>query len=319
MAQVTNPSGSIAARPATAALSAVHSIDHYALLVPDIAAAEAFTTAFGLTVHCKDQSADVVAGDGHVWAKYYQGARRTLAYLSFNCFVEDFQNLRKQIGEICSLETSGDFVTSEGIWFRDCDGNLLQVKIGRKTSPDAKSPSLPTHACADQRGAVTRSNVAQVRPSRLSHILLFTPDVCRAVDFYRRALGLCLSDRSGSVIAFSHAPHGCDHHLVAFAKSSAKGWHHAAWDVPDIDEVGRGAAQMAAAGYRNGWGTGRHVLGSNYFHYIQDPWGSFCEYSANIDYISAGQSWPAGDFQPEDSLFQWGPEVPDYFILNTEA
>jgi catechol 2,3-dioxygenase len=42
------------------------------------------------------------------------------------------------------------------------------------------------------------------------------------------------------------------------------------------------------------------VLGSNYFHYVQDPCGSFCEYSADIDFVSAGQAWPAGDFAPDD-------------------
>jgi len=76
---------------------------------------------------------------------------------------------------------------------------------------------------------------------------------------------------------------------------------------------------MNAAGYKHGWGTGRHVLGSNYFHYVQDPWGSFSEYSADIDYISEGKPWPSGDFPPEDSLYLWGPDVPSDFIFNTEV
>jgi catechol 2,3-dioxygenase len=106
---------------------------------------------------------------------------------------------------------------------------------------------------------------------------------------------------------------------VALARTAAKGWHHAAWDVADINEVGLGASQMAAAGYKRGWGTGRHVLGSNYFHYVQDPWGSFNEYSADIDYVAAGAQWPAGDFRPEDSLYLWGPDVPGDFISNTDG
>ncbi|MCY1453708.1 hypothetical protein D9M71_707180 [compost metagenome] len=106
---------------------------------------------------------------------------------------------------------------------------------------------------------------------------------------------------------------------MAFCKSSAKGFHHAAWEVDNVDQVGNGAEQMAAAGFREGWGTGRHCLGSNYFHYVRDPWGSFCEYSAEMDFIDAGTEWPAGDFPPENSLYLWGPGVPDYFIVNTEA
>ena len=205
-----------------------------------------------------------------------------------------------------------------GLWFHDPDGNLLQVKVGPKTSPSAKPPHVTVGAGANARGAVVRSAVQTVHPERLSHVLLFTPDVLGAIDFYARAIGLRLSDKSLDIIAFTHAPHGSDHHLVAFAKSAARGWHHAAWDVRDIDMVGQGAAQMAAAGYTRGWGTGRHVLGSNYFHYVQDPWGSFNEFSADIDFVAADQPWPAGDFAPEDSLYQWGPDVPPDFIRNTE-
>lgn len=76
---------------------------------------------------------------------------------------------------------------------------------------------------------------------------------------------------------------------------------------------------MRNAGYTKGWGTGRHVLGSNYFHYVQDPWGSFAEYSFDIDYVPAGTVWQDGNFPPEDSLYLWGPSVPEDFIFNTEA
>jgi len=68
-----------------------------------------------------------------------------------------------------------------------------------------------------------------------------------------------------------------------------------------------------------GWGLGRHVLGSNYFHYVQDPWGSFSEYSADIDYIPATCDWPAADHPPDDSFYAWGPNVPEDFVHNYEA
>jgi catechol 2,3-dioxygenase len=86
-----------------------------------------------------------------------------------------------------------------------------------------------------------------------------------------------------------------------------------------VDEIGIGAAHMADKGYTRGWGLGRHVLGSNFFHYVQDPWGSFAEYSADIDYVAARQEWPGAYHSAEDSLSLWGPEPPDYFIVNREA
>ncbi|OWT55230.1 VOC family protein [Candidimonas nitroreducens] len=345
--------GSAASGATPAGHAAVHSIDHYALTVPDIAVARQFFTAFGLGVTDVADGLELRAADGHRWARILPGARKALAYLSLNCHAADLERIRAQLAAAgarsadghpyarreagnagtstsTSIDTStrsdvrggGDVDTgrdTDGIWFFDPDGNLLQIRPGAKTMPDTKSPLDNIHVAADERGSLCRSQLAQIRPRRLSHVLLFTPDVLRAMRFYQDALGLRLSDRSGDIIAFMHAPHGCDHHLVAFAKSSARGWHHASWDVASVDEVGQGASQMAAAGYKQGWGTGRHVLGSNFFHYVLDPWGSFCEYSADIDYISAGSNWPAGDYPPEDSLYQWGPDVPPYFIHNTEA
>ena len=114
---------------------------------------------------------------------------------------------------------------------------------------------------------------------------MFTRDVDRAIGFYQDLLGLRLSDRSGEGIAFLHGVHGSDHHMIAFAKSEAPGLHHSSWDVASIDEIGLGAMQMADHGFVAGWGLGRHVLGSNYFHYVRDPWGSYAEYSSDIDYM----------------------------------
>ena len=292
----------------------VHSIDHYALSVPSVADARRFFTSFGLQVQAVADGLELSAADGHRWARILPGSHKALAYLSFNCFDDDYDALRMQAESAGVPFEDGNGI---GFWFRDCDGNLVQVKSGSKHMPDSR-PSTP-RVEPSLRGAGTRDQVEQVKPRRLSHVLLFSPDVPRAVAFYERVLGLKLSDRSQDIIAFTHARHGCDHHLVAFCKSSAKGFHHAAWDVDSVDQVGNGAEQMANAGYRDGWGTGRHCLGSNYFHYVRDPWGSFCEYSAEMDFIDAGAEWPAGDFPAENSLYLWGPNVPDYFVVNTET
>ncbi|CAE6854831.1 MULTISPECIES: VOC family protein [Paraburkholderia] len=299
---------------------AVHSIDHFALNVPSLSEAGYFFTAFGLDVTPAAEGLDIRAGDGHRWARMLPADRKSLAYLSFNCFDGDLTAIERQViaagATLCPAHVRSD---GQGFWFYDPDGNLIQVRVGPKTSPNEKTSVVHTDVAADARGSCMRSEVKTVRPRRLSHVLLFTPDTRRAVSFYGAALGLRLSDCSADIIAFTHAPHGSDHHLLAFVKSSARGWHHVAWDVANVNEVGAGASQMAAAGFKAGWGTGRHVLGSNYFHYVRDPWGSFSEYSADMDFVSAGSVWPTGDFQPEDSLYQWGPDVPDYFIRNTEA
>jgi catechol 2,3-dioxygenase len=107
--------------------------------------------------------------------------------------------------------------------------------------------------------------------------------------------------------------------LLAFAESSRGiGYHHSAWEVGSISEVGLGAMQMAESGYARGWGLGRHVLGSNYFHYVRDPWGSYSEFSFGIDYIPADLLWTASTPDPQNSLYLWGPPPPEDFTENYE-
>ena len=38
----------------------------------------------------------------------------------------------------------------------------------------------------------------------------------------------------------------------------------------------------------------------------------------NIDFVEAGNDWPSADHPGEDSLYVWGPSVPEDFIVNYE-
>ena len=300
----------------------VHSLDCFALEVPSLDQAEHFFSAFGLEVTRENQRLALrCVDDLRPWGYCYAGAAKRLAYLSFNCFADEYAALVEQVRAHPDVRPAagGPYVSKEGAWFQDIDGNLFQIKTGpKRTLSDAPVPA-EVRRPPGTRGAPIRSRAPRVQPRRLSHVMLFTRDVQALVKFYLEVLGLRMSDWSRDIVAFTHARHGSDHHLLAFVKSEASGWHHSSWDVPGVNEVGMGAAQMQAAGYAEGWGTAQHVLGSNYFHYVRDPWGSFAEYSADIDYIPAGTPWDSREYDPEDSLYLWGPDMPEYFVLNTEA
>jgi catechol 2,3-dioxygenase len=75
---------------------------------------------------------------------------------------------------------------------------------------------------------------------------------------------------------------------------------------------------MAEAGFPVGWGLGRHVIGSNYFHYVRDPWGSWSEYTYDLDYVPKGMRWQAQDYPVEDAVYVWAPAMPEDFIVNHE-
>ena len=76
----------------------VHSIDHFALEVPDLEAARAFFTAFGLRVTGGTDGLELrtAAGD-HRWGRIIPGRHKRLGYLAFNCHERDFETIQAQI------------------------------------------------------------------------------------------------------------------------------------------------------------------------------------------------------------------------------
>jgi len=299
----------------------VHSLDRFVFTVPDLDVAEAFYRAFGLDVRRSGQRLDLhTFGHPHRWASVFAaGKAKKLQYLTLGIYADDAGAFRERIAGLGIGTEPHPLADRNGIWLRNPDGVSMQLVVADKCSPQCKSEPTAQPAVPPGAGAAPgRSKVQPVHPRRLSHVLLFTPDVLRMVAFCRDALGLRLSDHSGDGIAFMHGVHGSDHHLLAFAKSQGPGLHHSSWDVGSADEVGLGSEQMRNAGHARGWGVGRHVLGSNYFYYVKDPWGSFAEYSFDIDFVPHDLDWPAADHPPEDSFYVWGPPPIEEFIENHE-
>jgi catechol 2,3-dioxygenase len=299
----------------------VHSVDHLHFVVPDLTAARTFYSEFGLDVGRKGDALTLgTGGQPHVWGTVGEGPRKKHQYISFGAFEDDIDRFARRLQEmgIARLDPPAG-VDSNGLWFHDHDGNLIEIAVAPKTSPNEKSVFAQISAGPGERGAPARSMVKRTYPRRLAHVLMFTRDVAKAIDFYSRVMGLRLSDHSGDGIAFMHGIHGSDHHMVAFGRSDAPGLHHLSWDVGSVDDIGRGAMHMLGKGYDKGWGLGRHVLGSNYFHYVRDPWGSYSEYSADIDFVPVDCDWKSGDHPPEDSFYVWGPNPPSDFVHNYEA
>ncbi|WLE61155.1 VOC family protein [Burkholderia plantarii] len=299
---------------------AVHSVDEFAISVPNLRSARDFYECFGLDVIEEDGTLGLYTrGNPHRWGRVVQGPMKRLLWVAYGIHPQDEKPFEVYASSRAERIAPPSGAPVDGLWLRAPDGLPIQLKVAKKSSPDHPAPQRFPPACANSRRSPASSKVGPVRPLYLSHILLFTADVSHSLQFYEDVLGLRLSDRSGDVIAFMHTPHGSDHHLVALAKSDGCGLHHSSWCVGSLDDVGTGMTQMERAGYRGGWGVGRHVLGSNYFAYIRDPWNSYAEYSYDIDYVEPGASWPAADHPIEDSLYVWGPDVPKDFVFNYEV
>lgn len=301
----------------------VHSLAGYTLAVPEVEAGRRFYEEFGLQGRAVgDQIALRCTGSDTDQVTLRPGTGRRLHHLTFNIGLDAGPGFRR------SLESAGvkiaDAPDNIGAFaIRDPDDNLVVFRphakpdylAQRKARIDAATANFNRKAAV--RGCPPRDLKAQ--PWRLGHVLLFTPEVDRMIGFYTRHMGMKLSDRSGNIIAFMRAPGGSDHHVLALALSDRPGFHHASFEVSSVDEIGVGAARLLAKGYKNGWGFGRHVIGSNFFHYIRDPWGSLAEYFFDVDYVADDAAWETRDWPAEDSLYLWGPAVPPDFVQNFDA
>jgi catechol 2,3-dioxygenase-like lactoylglutathione lyase family enzyme len=122
-----------------------------------------------------------------------------------------------------------------------------------------------------------------------------------------------VSDRVPGLASFMRC--STDHHNLLVQQAPLNFLHHTAWEVDDVDEVGRGAtAMLEGHPERHVWGLGRHHIGSNFFWYLKDPVGNFSEYYSDLDIILDDQLWKPSVVEGARGLYNWGPPPPPSFI-----
>ena len=147
--------------------------------------------------------------------------------------------------------------------FADPDGRVVRVIAG-----DAR------HADAAPRPD---------RPAKITHLVLNTPRQEAAAEFWVRALGFEVSDRS--LLTFIRC--NDEHHNIAFHPGEDSTLHHIAFEMDGIDSVMRGAGRMRDRGRPVEWGPGRHGPGNNVFTYFVGPEGFVIEYTAEVQRVDA--------------------------------
>ncbi len=307
---------------------AVSFLKHVALAIPqsDLREAVAFYSDFGLLM----SEGEGVVSFGCRGRRYdsvflIPGAqKKKIHHVAMGATAEGLERVRDSVRTAgLQLEKAPAGFSGAGIWFRNPHGLLFNVEDSPPEEPLAVEPEFRINSPGHYNRVNTivmppKSGIPDPQPRKLGHILLFTPDVDESIDFLDRVLGMRLSDRSADVVAFTHCQGGSDHHVIALAKSAGIGFHHASFMVATPDEVGLGGCRMIEKGHTQGWGFGRHAIGSNFFHYVRDPWGSYVEYYADIDYIADSDAWQATNWPLEDSLHAWGPNPPEDMVHNYE-
>ncbi len=292
---------------------ALHRLTSITIGVPDVGAARVFYRDFGLEEREPGRLATAAGGEQ---LRLVPAPRRNLLELGIG--VDDADDLGWIAANLKRLDVATEREARALRATEPVTGIRVVVEIAERIAEPAE-PALPTNGpgrCArtDARStAVTDSTPA--RPRKLGHVVVGSRDAALSRRFFVDGIGFRVSDEvPGIGAAFMRC--STDHHNVLVQPAPATFLHHTAWEVGDVDEIGRGASRLLREHpERHVWGLGRHGIGSNFFWYLRDPAGNFVEYYSDLDVIVDEEAWKVRATSGVDGLAAWAPPVPPTFLM----
>jgi catechol 2,3-dioxygenase-like lactoylglutathione lyase family enzyme len=294
----------------------LHQLTSLTIGVPNVASASAFYEAFGLSE----------MGDGR-FATRDRGEQLRIVESPYR----RVQEIAVGVDDVDDLARIGSSLTSAGhhvevrpdsLLVHEQYANVDVIVAIRERAVTAAAGVAPTN----RPGMVERVNEpahvvlneAPVRPSKLSHLVMGTPNYDATLSFFTDLIGFEISDAIPGIMSFTRC--STDHHNVAIQAMPGAFLHHVAFEVDSVDEVLRGGSNMIeGAAERHMWGLGRHAIGSNWFWYLRDPAGNFVEYTADLDTITSQDLYVPKAWEGKEYLYAYGPNVPSEFLAPGDA
>jgi catechol 2,3-dioxygenase-like lactoylglutathione lyase family enzyme len=299
---------------------ALHRLSHLEVGIPPAALdpARGFYRDLGLAERAPARFA---TEDGGEQLALVAAPRRGLLALTVG--VDDADDLGRAAAALAKL---GVPATLEGPVLRAREP-ATGIRVALAVEPRlAQKPAAPVAPNAPGRTARRNDRAPAVyvaetpRPRKLSHVVTTSVDPAATRRFFTEGLGFQVSDEIPEFGA-SFMRCSTDHHNLLIQQGPFSTLHHVAWEMEDVDAVGRAAAAMLAADpSRHVWGLGRHAIGSNCFWYLRDPAGNFVEYTSDLDVIDDAEAWRvATSTRAPAALAVWGPPVPVEFLLPSDV
>ena len=164
-------------------------------------------------------------------------------------------------------------------------------------------------------------STAGVRPHRLDHASLNTPDTEGLRDLIVDVLGMRLSDRTdGNEFMWFRAADGM-HHSLGVVRAAVPSLHHYSFEALQFSDYARLGDTLRLHGRTYVWGPGHH--GANvqgYFSYHLDTLGALIEYSQGMNRVEDELRYGVGDVweitlpAAGDWIDMWGSTPPQAFL-----
>jgi catechol 2,3-dioxygenase-like lactoylglutathione lyase family enzyme len=295
----------------------LHGLTSITLGVPDVEAVCAYYEEFGLRPSggsSDGRQRRFASLDGGEQLVVTEAPLRRL--LEIGVGADDLEDLDRIQSNLARLDAESRRSGEELVV--DDPHSALRVSI--KVAPrivQSPAPAVPMNGpgrpdrASGRAPAIGRTD--RVRPRRLGHVVVGSLDQQASQEFFVRGLGFKVTDRDRDRASFLRC--STDHHNLLLQQAPVNFLHHSAWEVDDVDEVGRGASAMLQEHpERHVWGLGRHHIGSNFFWYLKDPAGNFSEYYADLDCVLDDQLWEPSVVEGARGLYSWGPPLPPSFL-----
>jgi catechol 2,3-dioxygenase len=147
-----------------------------------------------------------------------------------------------------------------------------------------------------------------VRPARLQHYAVRTPDVQKLLEFYSGSLGFTLSDivrdEAGELTA-AFLRTDSEHHAFAIFRAAQSRLDHFSCETSDWSALRDWADHMAERTVKLVWGIGRHGPGNDTFFMVHDPDENLAEISSDLERCPEDRSVGIWKHRME-TLNQWG-------------
>ena len=292
---------------------ALHRLTSVTIGVPDVGAARAFYRDFGLEEREPGRLATAAGGEQ---LRLVPAPRRNLLELGIG--VDDPEDLGRIAARLARLDVATEREARVLRATEPVTGIRVVVEIAERIAQPAE-PALSMNGpgrCerTDARASAV-TDASPARPRKLGHVVVGSRDAALSRRFFVDGIGFRVSDEvAGIGAAFMRC--STDHHNLLVQPAPATFLHHTAWEVRDVDEIGRGASQLLREHpERHVWGLGRHGIGSNFFWYLRDPAGNFVEYYSDLDVIVDEEAWKVRATSGVDGLAAWAPPVPHTFLM----
>jgi len=287
---------------------------------PDLDRMEAFLTDFGMRCAARTDAALFMRGtDTRHHVHVTQRGEAAFLGLAFQAADRaDLRTLADAVG--LAVEPLDEPGGGEVVRLRDPDGRRVDVVYGiAELEPLAvrAHPPLNTGGDRPRVGTLQRVPPGPSQVKRCGHAAIKTADLDALWRWYRRHLGLLVSDDFyvegperplGRFARCDRGAQPADHHTLLLLEMGEAKLGHVAWEVADFDDLMVGHDHLANAGARQYWGVGRHILGGQIFDYWKDPLGFTVEHWTDSDLLDAAA--PAGAHHLLQAGNQWGPPPP---------